>query len=685
MRHLDCAMAARVGTRLCAALLLGFCAHTAAASEPLPSVLARNAALPRAPLLDPGLFERPERLRDVRLAPDGAHLAWVEDSDGKAELYVRPLAGGVARSLAALEPNDRGAPARVHWSRDGTVLFLAQEGGVAAIGVRDGAGGRIAMFGKEGSGRFAGVDRAMPRHVLIEEHDALKRTTRLVRIGADGARSILYDGRGAVNAQLSAPDGTPAILRRQEADFTQLILQRRGKEWIEATRCAPLRTCVPLALSPDGSRLFLRTLHAGDREALVEVQLASGARRLVHTDPAGLADLVDVTLSPHDGQPMLATYQLPALRLVGLDAEGKRIAAGIARRFPAGGVVVESCAANACLLAERNARMAHARYWILDLQRQAFRPVLDEVRAKGGMPPDTQLAQRIALRYPASDGVKVHGYLTLPPGLPARSLPLVTFVHGGPWGHVTGGYSPSAQLLANRGFAVFEPNFRGSTGYGERYTLAPGAGYGNGRAQADIIDGVRWLLAQGVGDPQRLGIAGGSFGGYATLLALTHTPGMFRFGMATQPPTDFARVLRQGAAEPARPGQPPLRQVLAAVGIDPANPAHLDPIAAAAPHRLASRVRAPLLLVAGAKDDKVEVEMVTDYTARLQELGKPVSLLVDPDEGHNPRNPVAREAQMHLLLRMLHRHLGGPPAPRPSPAVASYLARTLRANGALGE
>ncbi|RZA36570.1 MAG: hypothetical protein EOP92_04770, partial [Lysobacteraceae bacterium] len=178
--------------------------------------------------------------------------------------------------------------------------------------------------------------------------------------------------------------------------------------------------------------------------------------------------------------------------------------------------------------------------------------------------------------------------------------------------------------------------------------------------------------------------AGGSFGGYATLLALTHTPAMFRFGMATQPPTDFARALRQGAAEPARPGEPSLRQVLAAVGIDPSDPAQLGPIAAAAPHGLANRVRAPLLVVAGARDDKVEVEAVADYVARLQALGKPVSLLVDPDEGHSTRNPVARQAQMHLLLRMLHRYLGGPPARAPDAAVASYLARNLRANSALG-
>jgi dipeptidyl aminopeptidase/acylaminoacyl peptidase len=675
MRHPYCAALARAGARLLAGVLL---ISACAGAAPLAPILARNAALARAPLLDPALFDRPERLRDVRLAPDGAHLAWIEEADGKAELRVMPLAGGPARPLGSLEPQDR-----VHWSRDGSVLFVAQEGALAAIGVRDGAGGRIAMFDKEGKQRFAGVDRSMPQHALIEESDPARHTTRLVRIKADGARGILYDGPGIVSAQLFDPSGTPAILRRQERDFTQLILQRRGKDWVEATRCKALRTCVPLALSPDGKRLFLRTLHLDDREALVEVQLAGGARRLVHTDPEGLADLVGVTLNPRDGQPMLATYQLPGLRQVGLDADGRRIAAALERRFPDGGVVVESCAPGACLLAERSARMAHAGYWILDLHTQAFRPVLDAVRARAGAPQEGQLAQRIALRYPASDGFMVHGYLTLPPGLPARGLPMVTLVHGGPWGHVGPGYSASAQLLANRGFAVFEPNFRGSTGYGERYTLAPGADYGNGRVQRDIIDGVRWLLAQGVGDPQRLGIAGGSFGGYATLLALTHTPGMFRFGMAGQPPTDFARTLRMGAAEPARPGERPLRLMLAELGIDPGQPAQMAPIARDAPHRLAARVRAPLLVIAGGRDEKIEVESVADYVARLQELGKPVSLLVDPDEGHNPRKPVARQAQMQLLLQMLHRYLGGPPPPAPTPEVANYLARSLRANGAL--
>jgi len=649
-------------------------AASCACAEPLPDALSRNAALPHAPLLAPTLFDAPERLRDVRLSPDGTQLAWLEEVDGKAELSVMPVAGGAARPLLTLDPQDR-----VQWSRDGSVLFVSQPGGVAAVGVRDGAGGRIAALPKDGSERFLGIDRMRARHAVLQREDTVRRTTRLVSLAADGAQSVLYDGPGSVSAWLPGADGMPLVLRRLEADFRQTLLVREGGAWRAFGSCKPLRTCAPLALSPDGKRLLLRTVHADDREALVEVAFDTGAQRPVHSDPRGLSDMVGVVLSPRSGQPMLAVYQLPALRVAGLDAEGRRVAATIERRFPEGGVLVESCAPDACLLIERGARLAHARFWLLDLRTQAMHPVLDDVRKRNTMPDESQLAERIALRYPASDGATVHGYLTLPRGLPARGLPLVTLVHGGPWGHADGGYGATSQMLANRGIAVFEPNFRGSTGYGERYTLAPGADYGNGLVQRDIIDGVRWLLAQGVGDKQRLGIVGASFGGYSTLLALTHTPSLFRFGMAAQPTPDFARTLRLSAFEPPRLGQPPFRQTLATLGIDPAQ---IDPIARDAPIRLAERVRAPLLVIASGKDEKIEVELVADYVATLQGLKKPVSVLVDPIEGHNPRNPIARRAQAHLLLRMLHRYLGGPPAPPADEQVRRYLARTVRADGA---
>ncbi len=668
-----------------AALAFLFLLPPAAGAAPpgsgLAAELARNAALPRAPLLPLEAFEREGELREVRLAPDGAHLAYIVEARGIAYLYAQPVVQGAARRLLGLQTG-----ARIHWSRDGSLLFVEQEDGLSAVAPKDGASARLAVFEKTpGSARsqgFAGIDTSRPRHAVVIEDDPVRRTSRLLRIGADGAREVLYDGPGMVTGHAMGADGKLAVIRRLDADFRQLILRRDGAAWVEATRCQPFRDCSLIALSPDARRVFLKTPHQDDREALVELTLATGARRTVQQDPLATADLAGVLLSAPARQPSVAAWLLPQPRMAGIDAAGRRLVEDVARRFPEGGVLADYCAPAVCLLAERGARLQGARYWLYDVQARSFR-LLDKVDTGARPLPEGQLARKIALRYTASDGATVHGYLSLPPGLPARSLPLVTAVHGGPWSHSHGGFDPSVQLLVNRGYAVFQPNFRGSTGYGQRYMLAPGADYGNGRAQADIVDGVRWLLAQGVGDPQRLGIMGGSFGGYATLLALSHTPGMFRVGIATQPPTDMARVLRQAAAVRAKPGEAPFSQVLRELGIDAGNAAQLGPIARAAPALHTANVQAPLLVVAGGRDEKVEVEAVVDYVARLQGLGKPVSLLVDPDEGHNTRNPVVRRAVLHLMLQMLHRHLGGPPAGAPDAEVARYLERTMRADGAL--
>lgn len=678
MRSAFSATAALVLARLLPALLL---LAPDAQARPLPHILAEQAARPRAPLLAPAAFEQPARLRNVSLAPDGAHLAYVEhEGQGEgagATLHVLALAGGAPRSLMAVD-----AQASVHWSTDGSTLFVTQAEGLAAVVVRDGAANKILAFAKDEKKRFTEPDPSRPRHLILRERDPAGRTSRVLRIDAKGKSELLYDGPGAVQEVLVGADGKLALMRRVDQQFQQLILRRSGAGWTEVTRCKPFQACSLVAQSADGSGALLRASPTRDREGLHEFRPGAKFPHLVHDDPLGLADIARVIPSPHSGQPMLAAYLLPRYRMAGIDAAGRRIAADIARRFPEGELLAENCARTACLFSERGARLSQPRFWIYDLQRRSWQPVLETMRARGRPLPEHQLASTTPLHYRASDGALVHGYLTVPPGLPTRSLPMVTLVHGGPWSRADGGYSPLVQLLANRGYAVFQPNFRGSTGYGERYTRAPGADYGNGRVQADIIDGVRWLLAKGVGDPKRQGITGASFGGYATLLALSHTPGLFRFGMAAQPPTDLAHVMRQSAAAPAAPGEPPFGQLLHALGIDLENPAHLGPMVRDAPLRHAGRIAAPLLLVAGGKDEKVGVETVVDYVARLQSQGKQVGLVLDTDEGHNPRDPLARRAQTYLLLRMLHRYLGGPQV-EPDEAVAAYLARTMRVNRVL--
>jgi dipeptidyl aminopeptidase/acylaminoacyl peptidase len=299
--------------------------------------------------------------------------------------------------------------------------------------------------------------------------------------------------------------------------------------------------------------------------------------------------------------------------------------------------------------------------------------------------PTASLARQIAFSYRASDGMRLRGFLTVPSGADVARLPLIANVHGGPWNHVRAGYHNLTQLLANRGYVVFEPNFRGSTGYGRDYLLAARGDFGNGRVQQDIADGVEDLLALGIGDPQRVGIIGASFGGYSTLLGVTFRPDLFRVGVAVVPPTDFAANLRWVARSSESlelANHVPFTTTLRLLSLDLDDSVAMRRLQSRSPLANAARVQRPLLLIASGADRRVPISNVVEYAARLRLLGKDVSLLVDADATHSNSDPVAREAYLYLLESMLARHLGGNPAAAPDPELRRYLDRNLRIRGA---
>ena len=647
----------------------------------LRQVAARNEALAPAPHIGDEEFSRRARLRDVKLSPDGAWLAWVE-IDGQAQhLNLMDTRTQARKRLLTFSGRQE-----AHWASDSGALFIDSGDGLAVMPLADGAGIRIAAFDRKLAQQFVAVDPVRPRAALAEEFDRSANAWRLLRIGADGNRETLYEGPRKAGDFLFDGTGALAFIRTLDDQYNQVVSRKTGGKWVEVTRCKRLRACSLVWASADKRRLQMLVNHADDRKALVEIDLQTKSRLLVHSDPAQLSDLRTVLVAPGTQQPMYALYDMPQRRIYGLSAEARRVAADIARRFP-GTTISIGASKNAAriLLSERGARLPHERYWLYDRARRSFVPVLEQERLLGSPIPEQQLARKIPLHYRASDGALVHGYLSLPPGKAAAGLPLLTVVHGGPWTSVDNGYSAMVQLLVNRGIAVFQPNFRASTGYGDKYMLAPKSDFGNGRVQADIIDGVRWLQANGIGDEKKLAIMGDSFGGYATLLALTNTPDLFQFGMATVAPTDFARTLQLAASAGGSMGdaEVPFSLTLAEMGIRLDDAAAMKRISDAAPAAHAAKVTRPLLLLAGGKDDKVEIAAVTDYVARLQGLGKPVSLLVDPDEGHNPRKPIVRQAYAHLLQQMLHRYAGGPAVPEPGPELKAYLGQAMKASGAL--
>ncbi len=645
----------------------------------LKQLAARNLALPAAPRIDDDVFSRRSRLREVKLSPDGAWIAFLESNDKSASLNLLNVATQEKKQLLA----ELGR-AQLSWSADSQALFIDTGDGLSLLRVADGDSVRIAAFERKLQQQFVRVDPSRPQQALVDEFDADAQRYRLARVGADGAREVLYEGPKRLQGFLQGRKGEISFIAWLADDYRQQVARRDNGKWVNVTQCQRMRPCELVRASDDGKMLDMLLASGGDRKSLVEIKLPSGNQRLLHADPLALADLDRVELSPRTGAPLFAVYQAPRRRSVGLTPAARQAAADIDRRFPEASISIDAGEdAREWLLTERGARLPQERFWLYDRKLRTVRPILQQERALGAPLPEQQLARKIALHYRASDGALVHGYLSLPPGKDASRLPLLTMVHGGPWAAFDPGYHTLVQLLVNRGNAVFQPNPRSSTGYGEQYTRAPKGEYGNGRVQADIVDGVRWLVANGVGDAHRLAIMGDSFGGYSTLLALTHTPELFQFGMALSPPPDFGRTMRQAAAGPARPGEVPLGVQVTDYGIDLDDAALMKRISDTSPAANTGKVGKPLLIIAGGKDQMVEIAAVTDYVARLQGAGKPVSLLVDADEGHNPRKPIVRQAYVYLLQRMLHRHLGGPAVAAPSVELATYLAQTMKANGAL--
>lgn len=262
---------------------------------------------------------------------------------------------------------------------------------------------------------------------------------------------------------------------------------------------------------------------------------------------------------------------------------------------------------------------------------------------------DVPLAPKAPVQFKASDGLTVIGYLTLPLGVPARDLPLVVRVHGGPWTRDFWNLELPVQFLANRGYAVLQVNFRGSTGYGKEYQNAGNLEWG-GKVIQDLVDGKNWLVAQGIADPKRVAIMGGSFGGYATLAALAFHPEEFRCGIAMNAMSDLNLFLAS---------MPPTWTVGRArfethMGKDPELLRRISPLSAA------DQIVRPLLLMHNANDVRVTKEHADRLAAVLRERGKDVTYLLFPNAGHMSGGiPINMSRRWAAIESFLAGHLGG--------------------------
>ena len=257
-----------------------------------------------------------------------------------------------------------------------------------------------------------------------------------------------------------------------------------------------------------------------------------------------------------------------------------------------------------------------------------------------------QLAHMEPLSFVARDGLKIYGYLTCPI-VEKKNLPLVLYVHGGPFCRDSWGYDPVVQLLANRGCAVLQVNYRGSSGYGKTF-LAAGNGEWGGKMQDDLIDGVQWALDRGIADPKKIAIFGGSYGGYAALVGATFTPDVFCCSIAMCAPSNLITVLQ------TLPPYWSLAQWEQRIG----KLSDEKFLKSRSPLFSIENLRIPLLLAHGANDVRVKQSESEQFVAALQEKGIPYEYLLFPDEGHGLGRQENRMKYYAAVEKFLAQHLG---------------------------
>lgn len=642
----------------------------------LALVLAANTGLrPGPPPLLPieQLFSSPTA-GNAQVSPDGRWIASLRPLRGKLNVHVRRIGSTSDRAVT----NDTTRPIeRYWWSADGRrILYLQDNGGdegyhlfvatVAASGppsVRD-----LTPFARIETELIA-VPWRTPEIVIVtlnKRDPALADAYRLDL--RTGALELAAENPGTVLGYVADAANQVRVAYALDTLGQYHFLTRPSEHdaWTDLTTYPVEDKITPLRFHPDGRRVYLLSNHGSDLLRLVLKDVTTGDETVVEGDPAGEVDIDGAEFDEATGELIATRYLADTIRWYPKTEPVRRLLASIARRHLSVAEIGASDRSGALRPVRVESPTDPGAAYLYDgrtgtLARLfASRPWLGKA----------VLARAQPIRYRTRDSLLVSGYLTLPPGLEPRHLPLVLSVHGGPWSRDIWEFNAQNQLFANRGYAVLQVNYRGSTGYGKRFARA--AKHEFGRAMHhDLLDAVEWATRQGIADPKRVAILGGSYGGYAALVGLTFTPDVFACAVDFAGPSNLITLVE--AFPPSwRPFLP--RNWYPFVG-NPSREEDRADMRSRSPLFRADSARAPLLIFQGANDPRVTSRQSEQIVRALHGRGVSVTYLFASNEGHGFGNRETSLAVNRAAELFLGRCLGG----RVQPRVAPEIERTLRA------
>jgi dipeptidyl aminopeptidase/acylaminoacyl peptidase len=617
------------------------------------------------PIIDRNVLFGDPQIAAGRLSPDGSHISFLKPYKNILNIWVK----GVNEPFEAARPvtADTTRPVRGYfWSRDGKyILYVQDKGGdenwhVYAVDPqaklepgRDVPPARDLTPYEKVAATIYALPKSMPNTIFVGLNDRDQRYHDAYALDiTTGERTLVKRNDREIAAWIFDLAGKLRLASKQTADGGTEILRVDPDTMVVVYSCSKDETADPIRFHKDGARVYMSTDKGADvnLSRLILFNPATGAEEPVESDPERQVDFGGAEFSQKSDE-IIATYYVgDRLRIYFKDKEWEKDYRRVQKQLSEGDVYLGSSTNDDRLMlyavtsdVDPGAMYLYNR----DTQKLSFlyRPYPDL--------PTKYLASMRPVVYKARDGFDIHGYLTVPKGVKEKNLPVLAYVHGGPWSRDEWGYDPYAQFFANRGYAVLQMNFRGSSGYGKKFLNAGNKQWGDAM-QNDITDGVQYLVKKGIADPKQVAIFGGSYGGYATLAGLAFTPDVYAAGISYVGPSNIITLLNS---------IPPYWAVLKAtfnerVG-DPSKPEDAERLKRQSPLFSAQSIKAPLLVVQGANDPRVKKAESDQIVVALRDLGRGVEYIVAPDEGHGFAGAENRMALSLAIEKFLAKHLGG--------------------------
>lgn len=604
----------------------------------------------KAPLIPLKNFFKNSDKTNYQISPDGKYLSYLAPVNSRMNVFVQAVDSKEAKQITFETSRDI---AGYYWANENRILFLKDAGGdenYKLFGVNlDGSN-------PKGLTDFEGV--------MTQLIDELPEQSDFVIVGLNkrnpeifdpyrlnivtGELTMLAENPGNIQSWVTDHDGKLRVAVVTDGVNNSLMYRETEEQVFKTVLTTNFKSSVePLFFTFDNQNLYVISNLNRDKSAAVILDLKTGQEKeILFSHPE--VDIQSISYSRLNKKLISAIYVTEKTQRHYFDKDTEQRHNWIKTQLPNMEFSVVDITKNEDIAIIRtHTDKSLGSFYLYNSKT----PSLEKITDVAPWIDDNQMAEMKPISYQSRDGLTIHGYLTLPKGIDAKNLPVVINPHGGPWHRDQWGYNPEVQFLANRGYAVLQMNFRGSTGYGKAFWEASFKQWGQ-NMQNDITDGVKWLIEQGIADSTRIAIYGASYGGYATLSGVAFTPELYACAI------DYVGVSNLFTfMETIPPYWKPFLDMMHEMVGDPSIEKDSLMLRASSPVFHVDKIKAPLFIAQGANDPRVKKSESDQMVEALKKKGVEVQYLVKDNEGHGFRNEENKFEFYETMEKFLELHL----------------------------